>query len=213
MFLFSALVNICSCLKSGFLTISVVLSIFKRFQYLDRSLIRKESMLLALFLWNFLRTLWSTSSSEEINHFTDLDLLKLLVYSDTRAESELQKIILFTLTGCLLLIITTFESFTFLTQQHQPAHSSHYYYHKLHHLYSGFASPFPGYNNPMIINRMVIVEGRCTKLQLLISYIYNHWLTQKYSEFWLVRYNGLVWSNIAVLNFSHPIHMILDLKY
>ena len=42
----------------------------------------------------------------------------------------------------------------------------------------------------MIIYRMVIVEGRCTKL--LISYIYNHWLTQKYSEFWLVRYNGLV---------------------
>ena len=26
---------------------------------------------------------------------------------------------------------------------------------------------------PMIIYRMVIVEGRCTKLQLLISYIYN----------------------------------------
>ena len=45
---------------------------------------------------------------------------------------------------------------------------------------------------PMIIYRMVIVEGRCTKLQLLISYIYNHWLTQKYSEFWLVRYNGFV---------------------
>ena len=37
---------------------------------------------------------------------------------------------------------------------------------------------------------MVIVEGRCTKLQLLISYIYNHWLTQKYSEFWLVRFNA-----------------------
>ena len=35
----------------------------------------------------------------------------------------------------------------------------------------------------MIIYRMVIVEGRCTKLQLLISYIYNHWLTHKYSEF------------------------------
>ena len=50
----------------------------------------------------------------------------------------------------------------------------------------------------MIIYRMVIVEGCCTKLQLLISYIYNHWLTQKYSEFWLVRYNGLVWSNISV---------------
>ena len=45
---------------------------------------------------------------------------------------------------------------------------------------------------------MVIVEGHCTKLQLLISYIYNHWLTQKYSEFWLVRYIGVVWSNIAV---------------
>ena len=44
--------------------------------------------------------------------------------------------------------------------------------------------------DPMIIYRMVIVEGRCTKLQLLISYIYNHWLTQKYSEFWLVRYNA-----------------------
>ena len=42
----------------------------------------------------------------------------------------------------------------------------------------------------MIIYRMVIVEGCCTKLQLLISYIYNHWLTQKYSEFWLVRYNA-----------------------
>ena len=26
----------------------------------------------------------------------------------------------------------------------------------------------------------------------------------------MVRYNGLVWSNIAVLNFSHPIHMILE---
>ena len=25
----------------------------------------------------------------------------------------------------------------------------------------------------------------------------------------MVRYNGLVWSNIAVLNFSHPIYMIL----
>ena len=36
---------------------------------------------------------------------------------------------------------------------------------------------------PMIIYRMVIVEGRCDKLQLLISYIYDHWLTQKYSEF------------------------------
>ena len=35
----------------------------------------------------------------------------------------------------------------------------------------------------MIIYRMAIVEGRCDKLQLLISYIYNHWLTQKYSEF------------------------------
>ena len=33
------------------------------------------------------------------------------------------------------------------------------------------------------IYRMLIVEGRCTKLQLLISYIYDHWLTQKYSEF------------------------------
>ena len=42
----------------------------------------------------------------------------------------------------------------------------------------------------MIIYRMVIVEGRCDKLQLLISYIYNHWLTQKYSEFWLVKYNA-----------------------
>ena len=31
--------------------------------------------------------------------------------------------------------------------------------------------------NAMIIYRMVIVEDRCTKLQLLISYIYNHWLT------------------------------------
>ena len=50
----------------------------------------------------------------------------------------------------------------------------------------------------MIKYRMVIVEGRCTELQLLISYIYNHWLTQKYSEFRLVRYIGLVWSNIAV---------------
>ena len=30
------------------------------------------------------------------------------------------------------------------------------------------------------------------------TYIYNHWLTQKYSEFWLVRYNGLIWSNIAI---------------
>ena len=45
---------------------------------------------------------------------------------------------------------------------------------------------------------MVIVEGCCDKLQLLISYINNHWLTQKYSEFWLVRYNGLVCSNIAI---------------
>ena len=61
----------------------------------------------------------------------------------------------------------------------------------------------------MIIYRMVIVEGRCTKLQLLISYIYNHWLTQKYSESWLVRYNGLVWSNIAVTFFYHPIYMII----
>ena len=42
--------------------------------------------------------------------------------------------------------------------------------------------------SPMIIYRMVIVEGRCTKLQLLISYIYNNWLTQKYSEFWLPSY-------------------------
>ena len=42
----------------------------------------------------------------------------------------------------------------------------------------------------MIIYRMVIVEGRCTKLQLLMSYIYDHWLTQNYSEFWLVRYNA-----------------------
>ena len=40
------------------------------------------------------------------------------------------------------------------------------------------------------IYRMVIVEGHCTKLQLLISYMYNHWLTKKYSEFWLVRYNA-----------------------
>ena len=44
------------------------------------------------------------------------------------------------------------------------------------------------------------------------TYIYNHWLTHKYSEFWLVRYNGLVWSNIAVLNYYHPIHMILELN-
>ena len=36
---------------------------------------------------------------------------------------------------------------------------------------------------PMIVYRMVIVEGRCDKLELLISYIYDHWLTQKYSEF------------------------------
>ena len=57
---------------------------------------------------------------------------------------------------------------------------------------------------------MVIVEGPVTKLQLLISYIYNHWLTQKYSEFRLVRYNGLVWSNIAVTFFYHPIYMIID---
>ena len=64
----------------------------------------------------------------------------------------------------------------------------------------------------MIIYRMVIVEGRCTKLQLLISYIYNHWLTQKYSEYWLVRYNGMVWSNIAVPFFYHPICMILELN-
>ena len=42
---------------------------------------------------------------------------------------------------------------------------------------------------------------------IFTTYLYNHWLTQKYSEFW---YNGLVWSNIAVLNFSHPIHMILE---
>ena len=38
---------------------------------------------------------------------------------------------------------------------------------------------------------------------------YNHLLTQKYSEFWLVRYNGLVWSNIAVTFFYHPIYMII----
>ena len=63
---------------------------------------------------------------------------------------------------------------------------------------------------PMIIYRMVIVEGCCTKLQLLICYIYNHWLTQKYGEFWLVRYNGLVWSNIAVPFFYHPIYMIIE---
>ena len=69
-----------------------------------------------------------------------------------------------------------------------------------HHLLQG---------GPMIIYRMVIVEGRCTKLQLLISYIYNHWLTQKYSVFWLVRYNGLVWSNIAVTFFYHPLYMII----
>ena len=46
------------------------------------------------------------------------------------------------------------------------------------------------FTGAMIIYRMVIVEGRCDKLQLLISYIYDHWLTQKYSEFWLVRYNA-----------------------
>ena len=59
----------------------------------------------------------------------------------------------------------------------------------------------------MIIYRMVIVEGRSTKLQVLICYIYNHWLTQKYSQFWLVRYNGLVWSNIVVTFFYYPIYM------
>ena len=59
-------------------------------------------------------------------------------------------------------------------------------------------SPHHSLTQSMIIYRMVIVEGCCDKLQLLISYIYNHWLTQKYSEFWLVRYNGLVWSNNAV---------------
>ena len=61
----------------------------------------------------------------------------------------------------------------------------------------------------MIIYRMVKVEGCCTKLQLLISYIYSHWLTQKYSELWLVRYDGLVWSNIAVTVFYHLIYMII----
>ena len=66
------------------------------------------------------------------------------------------------------------------------------------------------HTGPMIIYRMVIIEGRCDKLQLLISYIYDHWLTQKYSEFWLVRYNGLVWSNIAVPFFYHPIYMIIE---
>ena len=45
----------------------------------------------------------------------------------------------------------------------------------------------------------------CEKLKAAVldvvftTYIYNHWLTQKYSELWLVRYNGLVWSNIALL--------------
>ena len=77
------------------------------------------------------------------------------------------------------------------------------------------------------IYRMVIVEGRCTKLQLLISYIYNHWLTQKYSEFWLLRYNGLVkycctctftilyiWSldNTVLLLNPKPQHVIIVLK-
>ena len=41
----------------------------------------------------------------------------------------------------------------------------------------------------MIIYRMVIVEGHCTQLtssslqQISYIYIYNRWLTQKYSEF------------------------------
>ena len=61
---------------------------------------------------------------------------------------------------------------------------------------------------------MVKVEGRCTQLMSSSLHTYiNIWLTQKYSEFWLVRYNGLVCSNIAVLNFYHPIHMILELFF
>ena len=60
------------------------------------------------------------------------------------------------------------------------------------------------------VYRMVIVESRCTKARL--SSLGANWLTQKYSEFWLVRYNVLVWSNIAVPFFYHPIYMILALK-
>ena len=50
------------------------------------------------------------------------------------------------------------------------------------------------------IYRMVIVEDCCTmtRSSSLGANCSLAWLTQKYSEFWLVRYNGLVWSNIAV---------------
>ena len=53
---------------------------------------------------------------------------------------------------------------------------------------------------------MVIVEGRCTKLQLLIFYVYNDWLL---GSDWS---DGLVWSNIAVPFFYHPINMIIALE-
>ena len=46
---------------------------------------------------------------------------------------------------------------------------------------------------------MVIVEGCCTmaRSSSFRSKLFIGW-HKKYSEFWLVRYNGLVWSNIAV---------------
>ena len=64
-------------------------------------------------------------------------------------------------------------------------------------------------SDAMIIYRMVIVEGRCDKLQLLISIIYDHWYTQKY-----IPIVSSDWSDtmldIAVTFFYHPIYMIID---
>ena len=59
----------------------------------------------------------------------------------------------------------------------------------------------------MIIYRMVIVEGHCDKLLLLISYIYYHWLTKKsiVSSDW-----SDTMLDIAVTFFYHPIYMIID---
>ena len=61
---------------------------------------------------------------------------------------------------------------------------------------------------PMIIYRMAIVEGRCDKLQLLISYLYNHWLTQKYGSDWS---DTMVWFGQILLYLSFTILYIWSL--
>ena len=57
---------------------------------------------------------------------------------------------------------------------------------------------------------MVIVEGCCTIARSSSLGANCSLVDTKVKEFWLVRYNGLVWWIISVPFFYHPIYMIID---